>query len=73
MLIDRDYDGWYEWCLQCGYRRDLIGTIKAQLQAKAGKRVAGKRVAGKEGSRECRRGKGRDDIFEASTAPLQSV
>lgn len=23
ILIDRDYFGWYEQCIQCGYRRDL--------------------------------------------------
>jgi len=21
--FEEDYKGWYEWCLQCGFRRDL--------------------------------------------------
>ncbi len=40
MLVDRDHDGWYEWCLQCGYRHELIGTIKVRPQAKVEKGVA---------------------------------
>jgi DNA-directed RNA polymerase subunit M/transcription elongation factor TFIIS len=23
LYLDRDYHGWYEQCLQCGYMRDL--------------------------------------------------
>jgi len=24
VTLDRDYYGWYEYCLQCGYMRDLV-------------------------------------------------
>jgi hypothetical protein len=40
MLIDRDYDGWHQWCLQCGHRHDLIDITKVQPQAKVQKGVA---------------------------------
>ncbi len=40
MLVDWDYDGWYEWCLQCGYRHDLIGMVKVRLRAKMEKGIA---------------------------------
>ena len=30
MRVDRDYDGWHQWCLQCGYRHDLIDMIKVR-------------------------------------------
>lgn len=23
MLVDKDHIDWFEWCLQCGYRRDF--------------------------------------------------
>ena len=26
--LDRDYYGWYEECLQCGYMRDLESIVK---------------------------------------------
>ncbi len=28
MLVDRDFNGWYQSCLQCGYYGDLENTIK---------------------------------------------
>ncbi len=40
MLVGRDHDGWYEWCLQCGYQHDLIDIIKVWPQDKVEKRVA---------------------------------
>ena len=40
VLIDRDYDGWYEQCLQCGYQRDLKGVVEVQQQAKTEKGIA---------------------------------
>ncbi len=40
IFIDRDSDGWYELCLQCGYLRDLIGIIKVRPQVKAEKEAA---------------------------------
>jgi len=30
VLVDLDYYGWYEECLQCGYQRDLKGMAKVQ-------------------------------------------
>ncbi|MDH5782016.1 MAG: hypothetical protein OEZ07_05560 [Dehalococcoidia bacterium] len=26
--VDRDHHGWYEYCIQCGYMRDLIGVVE---------------------------------------------
>jgi hypothetical protein len=26
--VDRDYHGWYEYCIQCGYMRDLVGVVE---------------------------------------------
>jgi len=26
--FDRDQYGWYEYCIQCGYVRDLIGMVE---------------------------------------------
>ena len=26
--VGRELDGWYEYCLQCGYRRDISSTVK---------------------------------------------
>ncbi len=23
LFVDKDFDGWYEQCLQCGYRREM--------------------------------------------------
>ncbi len=28
IFIDRDMDGWYEQCLQCSYRRDLVSEAE---------------------------------------------
>jgi hypothetical protein len=30
--VDRDHHGWYEYCIQCGYLRDLVGV--AELEPK---------------------------------------
>lgn len=40
VLIDRDHNGWYEQCLQCGYQRDL-NVVEVQQQVRAEKGVAG--------------------------------
>jgi hypothetical protein len=32
VLVDRDYYGWYEQCLQCGYQRDLKDMVEVQQQ-----------------------------------------
>ncbi len=41
IVIDRDVDGWYEMCLQCGYLRDLKSIVKARRRAKVEEGVAG--------------------------------
>jgi len=30
--VDRDHHGWYEYCIQCGYMRDLIGVIEVETK-----------------------------------------
>lgn len=32
VFVDRDYHGWYEQCLQCGYQRDLKDMAEVQQQ-----------------------------------------
>ena len=27
LVLDRDHYGWYEYCIQCGYVRDLKSTV----------------------------------------------
>lgn len=34
IFIDRDYLGWYEHCLQCGYQHDLKVSDEAKGYAK---------------------------------------
>jgi len=38
LYLDRDYNGWYEECLQCGFIKDLaiVYEHKKQVQVKAG-------------------------------------
>ncbi len=26
--LDRDHHGWYEYCIQCGYVRDLVSVVE---------------------------------------------
>jgi hypothetical protein len=28
--VDRDHHGWYEYCIQCGYMRDLVGVVELE-------------------------------------------
>ncbi len=36
--VDRDHYGWYEYCIQCGYVRDLVNVVEpGQEQAGSGK------------------------------------
>jgi len=28
--VDRDHHGWYEYCIQCGYLRDLVGVVELE-------------------------------------------
>ena len=37
VTLDRDYYGWYEYCIQCGYMHDLRSTVNlSQQQAGSG-------------------------------------
>jgi len=37
VTLDRDYYGWYEYCIQCSYARDLRSTVNlGQQQAGSG-------------------------------------
>ena len=42
MLVNQDHNDWYEWCLQCGYRHDLIDIMEVRLQDEVGKGIAEK-------------------------------
>jgi DNA-directed RNA polymerase subunit M/transcription elongation factor TFIIS len=38
LYLDRDYNGWYEQCLQCAYLRDLAAVYEhKKVQVKAEK------------------------------------
>ena len=30
LIIDRDGNVWYEWCLQCGFERELESIVSLQ-------------------------------------------
>lgn len=32
VVVDRDYYGWYEQCLQCGYLCDLKNSVEVRQQ-----------------------------------------
>jgi hypothetical protein len=32
IALDRDHYGWYEYCIQCGYMRDLMVVIESGQQ-----------------------------------------
>ena len=34
--VDRDHYGWYEYCIQCGYIRDLIGLVESEKERQRG-------------------------------------
>jgi ssDNA-binding Zn-finger/Zn-ribbon topoisomerase 1 len=33
IALDRDHHGWYEYCIQCGYVRDLISMVELEQPA----------------------------------------
>jgi hypothetical protein len=39
--VDRDQHGWYEYCIQCGYLRDLVGVV--ELEPKPSGQAKGRR------------------------------
>ena len=32
VFLEKDIDGWYERCLQCGYNRDMIALVEIKEQ-----------------------------------------
>ena len=34
LYLDRDFDGWYEACLQCGYMHDLAAVYQDKQKVK---------------------------------------
>jgi len=34
--VDRDQYGWYEYCIQCGYVRDLTGMVELEQEPGCG-------------------------------------
>jgi len=30
--VDRDYHGWYEYCIQCGYMHDLVDVVELETK-----------------------------------------
>jgi len=45
--VDRDHHGWYEFCIQCGYLRDLVGVVEVETKpsGQASGRRRGSRVS----------------------------
>jgi hypothetical protein len=39
--VDKDQYGWYEYCIQCGYVRDLISLDELGQEAACGEKKAG--------------------------------
>jgi hypothetical protein len=39
IIVDRDFDGWYEQCLQCGYQHYLESLAEAKPPAKKDQKV----------------------------------
>ncbi len=38
IFVDRDIDGWYERCLQCGYNQDVETIVEVKGQPSVRKR-----------------------------------
>jgi hypothetical protein len=36
LYMDRDYNGWYEECLQCAYMKDLAVVYQKEVKAEKG-------------------------------------
>jgi hypothetical protein len=47
LYLDRDYNGWYEQCLQCSYMKDLAVVYKKPVKTEKGLKEA---IAHKPGS-----------------------
>jgi hypothetical protein len=42
IIIDRDYHGWYEQCLQCSFMRDLKVIYQKKAEEDAAEKSPGK-------------------------------
>jgi ssDNA-binding Zn-finger/Zn-ribbon topoisomerase 1 len=38
IALDRDHHGWYEYCIQCGYVRDLISMVEVEQEPTCGRK-----------------------------------
>ena len=41
IFIDKDFNGWYEECLQCGFSRELVEMVSAEKHAASGNKAKG--------------------------------
>ena len=44
LFIDKDYDGWYEQCLQCAFRRELRVVEPKKEPVAAGAKSSKKQI-----------------------------
>ena len=42
--VDRDEHGWYEYCIQCGYVRDLVGIVELEPKPAFGGKKEGRKA-----------------------------
>jgi len=47
MFLEKDYSGWYERCLQCGYNQDLETIVEVREQPSVRKKEPALSGAGK--------------------------
>jgi len=40
LYLDRDYNGWYEQCLQCAYMKDLAVVYQGKIKKATGQKEA---------------------------------
>ncbi len=52
VLIDRDYYGWYEQCIQCGYMGDLENIVEVPKQETLEKKRQEPSIGRKRGNRQ---------------------
>jgi hypothetical protein len=51
MFLEKDYSGWYERCLQCGYNRDLKCVVEVKEQPSGREKELALSGAGKTATR----------------------
>jgi ssDNA-binding Zn-finger/Zn-ribbon topoisomerase 1 len=42
--VDKDQYGWYEYCIQCGYTRDLVSLAELGSEAACGGKKVGRKA-----------------------------